>query len=122
MIAPLDTRRRALHWQQSLRRSADLVRSRVYQFLLTAVTIKDAYGDHPVVSRSNYVVASVSNYISCSGSTSVALRAYLSSEPSLNAGDDPAYQATSWTTAALPNIKSIHHAVSFIGHALTCSS
>ena len=48
--------------EQPLRCSADLVRSRVNQFLFTAVAIEDAYSSHSIVSRPNHIVASVSNH------------------------------------------------------------
>jgi hypothetical protein len=48
--------------EQFLRCSADLVRSRVNQFLFTAVAIEDAYSSHSIVSRPNHIVASVSNH------------------------------------------------------------
>src|SRR5258708_28250369 len=48
--------------QQSLRRSANMVRSRVEQFLFTAVTVEDPDGGHSIVSRSNHVMASVANH------------------------------------------------------------
>lgn len=32
------------------------------------------------------------------------------------------YKATPLASAALPNTERVHHAISFIGHALMCSS
>src|SRR5258708_29273331 len=48
--------------EQPLRGSANMMRSRVYQFLFTAVTIEDAHGGHSIVSRSNHVVTPVSDH------------------------------------------------------------
>jgi hypothetical protein len=39
-----------------------MVRSRVQQFLFTAVTIEDTHSGHPIVSRPNHIVASISNH------------------------------------------------------------
>lgn len=45
--------------EQSPRRGADMMRSRVPQFRFTAVAVEDTDGRHSVVSRANHVVAAV---------------------------------------------------------------